>query len=155
MTYASSTSVSVEKSRAEIERTLAKYGADQFAYGWDRSAAMIGFALEGRQVRFVLPLPDRDDRIFTHTPAKNQRRTEAAAHQAWEQACRARWRALFLVIKAKLEAVESGITEFEDEFLAHILLPNGTTAGEWLRPQIESAYQTGTMPGLLAIGTGE
>jgi hypothetical protein len=30
--YAADTSVSVEKSRMEIERTLARYGADAFAY---------------------------------------------------------------------------------------------------------------------------
>lgn len=33
MAYAENTSVSSEKSRAEIERTLQKYGADQFMYG--------------------------------------------------------------------------------------------------------------------------
>ena len=36
------------------------------------------------------------------------------------------------------------------------VLPDGTTAGEWLRPQIESAYKAGTMPtSRLLIGSGE
>ncbi|WP_198651245.1 hypothetical protein [Salinicola sp. CPA57] len=69
---------------------------------------------------------------------------------AWEQACRQRWRALALVIKAKLEAVESGITMFEEEFLAHIVLPNGGTVGGWMLPQIKKSYDSGSMPPLLA-----
>ena len=31
--YAQQTQVSTDKSRAEIERTLQRYGADQFMYG--------------------------------------------------------------------------------------------------------------------------
>lgn len=62
---------------------------------------------------------------------------------------RQRWRALALVIKAKLEAVEAGITEFEEEFLAHIVLPNGGTVGQFMLPQVATAYETGQMPPLL------
>jgi hypothetical protein len=43
-------------------------------------------------------------------------------------------------VKAKLEAVESGITSFEDEFLAHVMLPNGGTVSDLLRPQLAAAY---------------
>ena len=59
------------------------------------------------------------------------------------------------MIKAKLEAVETGITEFEDEFLAHIVLPNGQTAGHWMRPQIAKAYESGSMPPLLPAPGGK
>lgn len=52
-------------------------------------------------------------------------------------------------IVAKLEAVEAGITEFEDEFLAHIVLPSGNTVGNWVRPQIAKSYATGEMPLML------
>ena len=153
--YAESTSVSSEKSRAEIERTLARYGADQFAYGWNGDQAMIGFRMHDRQVRLVLTLPDRNDDEFQRTPARRNRRTPEQSAAAWEQACRQRWRALALVIKAKLEAVAAGISEFEDEFLAHTVLPDGSTAGQWMRPQIAAAYVSGTMPAMLpALGTG-
>ncbi|HVX20921.1 MAG TPA: hypothetical protein VHB02_06220 [Acidimicrobiales bacterium] len=154
-TYASATSVSVETSRSEIERTLVRYGATAFAYGWRDEAAMIEFAAADRRVRFVLPLPARDDPAFWTTPARRTKRSSEAAYKEWEQACRQRWRALALVIKAKLEAVEAGISEFEDEFLAHIVLPDGTTAGQWLRPQIADAYETGRMPSFLPeLGSG-
>lgn len=147
--YAQNTSVSVDKSRAEIEKTLQRYGADKFVYGWDRSGAMIQFRMAGRVIEFILPLPDPNDPEFHKTPAGRRRRTSEQAHSAWEQSCRQRWRALALVIKAKLEAVESGITSFEEEFLAHIMLPNGTTVGRFILPQVAVAYDTGKMPPML------
>jgi hypothetical protein len=153
--YAENTSVSVESSRGEIERTLQRYGAASFAYGWDQERAVIEFHHQDRKIRFVLPLPDRSAREFTHTPGRHNRRSEADAYKAWEQACRQRWRALALAIKAKLEAVEAGITTFEDEFMAHIVLPDGSTFGRWARPQIAKVYEENTMPTLLALGTGE
>jgi len=148
MAYAENTTVSTEKSRAEIERTLQRYGADQFMYGWDNDRAMIGFRMANKQIRFVLPMPDRNDERFTHT-ATGRLRKEGAAYKEWEQACRQKWRALALVIKAKLEAVESGIAVFEDEFMANIVLPDGSTVSDFMLPQIEAAYRGGTMPAML------
>lgn len=159
MTYAAKTAVPVERSRAEIERVLERYGADAFMYGWNDKGAAIQFRAHGKHVRFELPLPARDDKRFTHyrRGAYHYARTEDAARKEWEQACRQRWRALTLVVKAKLEAVDAGITVFEDEFLAHIVLPDGQTAGEWLRPQIDEAYESGTMPEslMLALPAGD
>ena len=57
--------------------------------------------------------------------------------------------ALLLVIKVKLEAATAGISTIETEFLANIVLPDNTTAGEWMIPQIDHAYRTGEMPPLL------
>jgi hypothetical protein len=154
--YAETTSVAAEKSRAEIEGTLARYGADQFMYGWDAENAVIAFRMNARQVRSILPMPDKSDREFTHTPGKGLARRPEDALRAWEQATRQRWRALALVVKAKLEAVEAGITEFEDEFLAHIVLPSGQTMGQWARPRVHEAYETGLMPtSLLALPSGD
>lgn len=53
MSYAINTSVSVDKSRVEIERTLQRYGADQFMYGWDEIKAMIMFRMSGRQIKWI------------------------------------------------------------------------------------------------------
>ena len=41
--YAKGTSVSVEKSRGEIETILARYGASAFAYATNMGKAMIQF----------------------------------------------------------------------------------------------------------------
>lgn len=132
----------------EIEKTLIRYGADNFAYASASGKAMVGFTMHGRQVRFVLPLPNREE--FRLTPTGRDR-SEKSKYDAWEQACRQRWRALLLVIKAKLEAVECGISVFDQEFLANIVLPNGSTAGEFMVPQIENAYNTQKMPAMLPM----
>lgn len=147
MRYAENTSVPTERSRAEIETVLARYGAEEFGYRTSAAAAQIAFHACGRIVRFTLPLPSKDD--YRKTPAGKRERSDADAYRAWEQACRQRWRALALCIKAKLEAVECGITTFEQEFLAHIVLPNQQDVYSWLRPQIAEAYDTKRMPPLL------
>ncbi len=114
--YAERTTVSVDASRAEIERTLARWGADQFVCGWDASRAVIAFRAHGKQVRFILPLPARDDPQFTSYTRgyRTYQRSATEAERLWEQACRQRWRALALVIKAKLEAVEA-VSESDTE----------------------------------------
>ena len=145
--FAAATTVTSNTSRDEIERTLIRYGADQFMYGWQDDAAMIAFRLGDRQVKFILPMPSKAEKRFTHH--SRGVRTADAALKGWEQAVRQRWRALALVIKAKLEAVESGISILENEFLANIVLPDGSTAGEWMRPQIAEAYRIGAMPQML------
>ena len=146
--FAENTSVSVSKSKAEIEQTVERYGAGQFMSGWSGEQAVIGFTMEERQVRFVLHLPSKGDPEFTLTPT-GKGRSGDAAHKAWEQACRQRWRALALVIKAKLEAVESGISVFEDEFMANIVLPGGITVSDEVRPKLAEAYATGKHQPLL------
>lgn len=148
--YAERTEVPSDRSRAEIERTLRRYKASAFAYGWDATNATVMFEIAGRRILFRLPMPDRNAREFTHTPSRGYRRADGAIEEAYEQGVRQRWRALALVIKAKLEAVEAGITTVEQEFLAHIVLPgDGRTVGEYTLPLIAEAYETGQMPALM------
>ncbi|GAA4924688.1 hypothetical protein [Nesterenkonia rhizosphaerae] len=140
--YAKDTQVPAERSRGEIEKTLERYGADGFAYASTREKAMIEFQAGGRRVRFVLDLPQLAD--FTRTPT-GRSRTKAAAETEQAKAVRQRWRALALLVKAKLEAVESGIVSFETEFMPHTLLPSGRTVAEEIQPQIEQAYTSGAV----------
>ena len=149
--YAESTTVPSDRSRAEIEKTLARYGATTFQYGWQQDRAAIGFVMSGRQIRFILPLPDRENPGFTRTPT-GKSRTATAAEAAYEQAVRQRWRALALMVKAKLEAVASGIVTFEEEFLPHTVLPSGRTVAQEIMPAVESAYATGAVTPLQIEG---
>lgn len=151
MAYAEKTSVSVAKSKADIEELIQKAGAGQFVSGYKDNIAIIGFALSDRQIRFTLPLPDKQDNAFWYTPERRNRRSEEQAYAAWEQACRSKWRALYLIIKAKLEAVESGISTAEREFFYDIVLPDGKTVGEWMAPQLQEVYETGSMPPMLPM----
>lgn len=57
--------------------------------------------------------------------------------------------------KAKLEAVESGISVFEDEFMANIVLPGGRTVSDEVRPKIAIAYSTGGPANLLPDYSGD
>lgn len=136
--YAAQTKVPVAQTQNDIEDLLVRYGASQFARGWDGDTrAMVTFRMADRNVRMILPLPQGDP-----------------------QAVKAKWRALLLVIKAKLEAVESGILTLEEAWLPHIVLPNGRTMSEEYAPQLARVYATGEMPALLpglerkALGDG-
>lgn len=149
--YAKTTNVSSELSRLEIEKILVRYGADNFVYAISNGMALIGFTMFERQVKFILPLPKKED--FKLTPT-GRSRTENSQFEAWEQACRQRWRALKLVIQAKLEAVECGISVFEDEFMANIVLPGGQTVGDFMKPQISEAYRIGSPPQILPMLKG-
>lgn len=140
--YASQTSVSPEKSKAEIEKTLRRYGCVGFMYGWEANKAVIAFQAHDKTVKFELPMPDPDDREFRLTPT-GLTRSASSAEQAYDQATRQRWRALALAIKAKLEAVEVGIVSFEDEFLAHFVLPGGQTVGERLAGDLRALEGSG------------
>ena len=146
MSYAANTEVPADRSRGEIENTLMRYGADQFMYGWNDQGAVIQFRANERFVRFVLPMPDKEDDRFALTPGGKRRRDDDGRLKAWEQETRRRWRALALAVKAKLEIVASGISSFESEFMANIVLPGGETVGDWLSPQIDEAYKSGIMP---------
>jgi hypothetical protein len=144
MQFARDTTVSVERSKGEIERILTRYGATEFASGWKIKRALMQFRMNDRIIRFVLPLPGKEE--FSTTPSGRRSRNETATMVAWEQGCRQRWRALLLSIKAKLESAESGIEEFETAFMGQIVMPNGKTMAEIALPQIESAYKSGKMP---------
>lgn len=144
--YAANTEVPIDRTRLEIEKELRRYGASRFTTGWGRredgtEVQALEFAAHGRLIRFLLPLPSQSDPEFVSTP-KGQKRTSDAARREWERTCRSRWRALLLAIKAKLEAVEVGISEFESEFLAFVVDPrSGKTVGEELRPIIDERYR--------------
>jgi len=148
-TYARETTVSPDRSRAEIEKILSRYGATGFMYGWSERGAILGFMLNTKQFKVILQMPDKETYLRTD---KGRRRTQLQAQQAFDQATRQRWRAMALVIKAKLEAVQSQISTVESEFLSWMVLPNGQTVGQWMAPQIEGIYQGGKMPPLLPSG---
>lgn len=162
--YAHDTAVPVEKSRAEIERLVTREGAGQFmsAYDNEQGKAVIGWTMRGRMVRLSVPLPKRDEKRFRHPRSSSgngsldiyREYTAERRQELWEQACRSRWRAVGLIIKAKFEAIAAGISTFEHEFLADTVMANGATLGEWVAPQLQTMYESGSMPKLLP-GMGE
>jgi hypothetical protein len=130
--FAEGTSVDVTKSRMEVEQLLAKHGAAQVLIGSDAALrqGFVAFTLLGRQYRLLVP-------------AREAKRGKE------QQVDRERWRALVLILKAKLEVVASGMVTMEQEFLAYMVLPNGSTVGAEIAPRLAEAYDTGKMPNLL------
>jgi hypothetical protein len=125
--YAADTKVPVSQSIAEIERTVQRYGGAQFGFGVTEEQAVVAFTKEGRQVRFFVPFGNKKDAAYP----KRQRQ---------------RMRALLLVIKARLEAVESGVESFEDSFMANIVLPDGSLVSHHVKRELKAAYETGQQP---------
>ena len=149
MSFAEKTVVPVDRSKSEIERLLTRYGATSFASGWDSGRAVITFRAHDRVLRFVLPLPSPSDRRFV-----DARGDKNAARSRYEQELRRLWRALLLVIKGKLEAVESKIVSFEQEFLPYVVLPDGRTVADAVAPAVAESYRTGAVRALLPEVTG-
>lgn len=123
--FAEDTKVPISQSLSEIERTIARYDGEQFLYAVGEDRLIVGFSKEGRQVRF---------QVEQGADAQNNRRLA---------------RALLLVLKAKLEAVASGVSIFEDEFLANIVLPDGKLVAHHARGALAAAYERREMPPLL------
>ncbi len=153
--YAANTTVPVERTQAEINRLLGGHGANTRAVGADdtSSRGVIMFELGGRRIRHEVPLPNLTS-ITSRPPPRGWSRWQDARRRKWvadelAQELRSSWRGLLLLLRAKLEAVESGATTIEREFLADIMLPSGHTVGSTIKAGIETAYLTGTVPPLL------
>ena len=66
-----------------------------------------------------------------------------------EETARRCWHRLALLIRAKLEAVDSGIVTFDQEFLGYMVLPGGGTVFQDAAPAIGTAYATGVRAGIV------
>lgn len=170
MTYAKGTTVSVEKSQAELSKLLTRHGAKSCAVGRTDGFAIAYFELAARQVRLRVPLPTEALFIQAWTAeARAQRKAAWAAagmkepdrlprstaqQRTWiEAAERQRWRALILLTKAKLEAIELGLSTVGREFLADLMLPGWVTVHEEIATKILAVYETGNLPPLLGAGS--
>lgn len=130
--YAEDTAVPVERSAAEVKKRLRDAGADSIAIYEGAARSAVAFTAQGRMYRITVPI---------QPGAKNVAQEERRA-----------WRLLLLLVKAKLEAVREGATTIEREFLADMLLGDGSTVHERAAEQIRIAYETGATPRLLLEG---
>lgn len=141
--YAEGTQVEVPKTRGEIESLLVKHGATQSFTGSDHAArsGFVMFVIGGRHYRLNVPPAPQ--------PEPQRRRAGFVKAKAPEQIERERWRALLLIVKAKLEIVRAGMGTVEREFLADTMLPDGSVLGDSIEPTLASMYTTGKMMPLL------
>lgn len=140
MTYAAGTTVSVESSQQEIGRILNRYRVEEYSFGAAQGKAVVAFVIKDYPVRVAIPLPPR--------PAEGAYRKAGNGKKVpldkdWEQEVRESWRALALLIKANLEAVERGIVGVQEAFMAYLLTGNGKTVGEIVLPEYEKSLASG------------
>ena len=120
--YVRGASLSSSAFQAEIQQMLAGCGAREFRIASEHGKATVSFSLGDRRFRFVL----------SHLGSRESSSSQETARQGWRQ--------LSVLIRAKLEAVASGIVTFDEEFLAYMVMPGGATVFQASAPAITNAY---------------
>lgn len=145
--YAKNTTVPVGRSRDEIEHTLERFGASQYAWMRDseRNFVTVAFQREGIAYRLTVGMPEIAD--FRLTP-KRQVRSQSGMESEHAKETRRRFRALGLYLKAILEASETGIIDARTALVGHMLLPSGETVAEYADIEIGRALAAGQAPRL-------
>jgi hypothetical protein len=123
--------VPVDRTKGEIEAMLTDYGARHFAYFVDPKGAMVIFEVQGRRLRFNVPL-------------------EEGASPKAVRSRNQRWREFLQCVRAKLESVTTGIESFTEAFLAHMIMPDNRTVYEHVAPQIAQVAECGETKPLLS-----
>lgn len=147
MAYAENTKVPLEQSIAEIITMVRKAGAESVGQMHERDKFVIVFALGERRMKFSVPLITNWE-----GPTRARNGVDIDVKAKIEQANRQKGRALMLVVKAKLESVESGVETFEQAFLANIMLADAQTVYERMAEPIALEYRTGKVQPLMLSG---
>ena len=130
------TSVNWAKTQAGIYKMLGEIGIFEIRFTNLRDKFVLEFLVqivEGekpRAVRILVPL------AYTGEDEGKRQKELNIVH-----------RILFNHLKAKFIAIASGLTEFEQEFMAHLLIKdksgNPTTMGDMLLPQYKESIESG------------
>ena len=132
--YAKNTSVPVARSKQKIEELLVSYGIEESFSGRSPRGDGIGWKYKGKVYKMAVLIPSKDDKT----------------EKQYEQELRQRWRILFMSMKMKFEEIEGGGISFEDQFLAQMSLPDGSTVGDFMRlPENIARLKETKMPKLL------
>lgn len=152
MAYAEGTTVPIERSIVEIVRLVKGAGAERVAQYEEPGRFTVQFEIEGRMVRFRVRLPGTED--VPAVRGDGRRRTTKELLDKVDAMQRQRARALLLVIKAKLESVDSEVETFEQAFLPNVVLADGATVYERIAEPIAAEYRLGAAQPLLLSGPG-
>lgn len=150
--YATGTKVSVDKTQEDLRKLLRARGADQIMFHDDftRGYSVMAFQLRGAVYLTYLPMPDANQ--FTLSPSGRQREPSAIQSEVEKEKARLQ-RCLHLLIKAKLTAIDEGITTEEKEFFSDRVIWNQDgqqqTVYEWYAPQVEHLKREGLQPPIL------
>ena len=149
MAFAEKTDVPLERSIAEIIGMLRKAGAQRIAQYEEPDRFTIFFHMADRYVQFRVPL------VTEYRGPSRHGNGAPVDRQKWiDQRNRQKGRALMLVIKAKLESVESQVETFEEAFLANVVMADGATLYERISDRIQIEYEQGTPQPMLPDFSG-
>ena len=121
--YAEGTTVSVNASQGEIAGILMAHGVRKQGWMSSPDGDELMFELDGHSFRFQILKPTLTE-IRRDYP--NTRDERAKLDAEW----RRRWRANVLLLKAKLEFIDSGDTTLERELLPYMITAGGQTVAE-------------------------
>lgn len=118
------TSVSIEKSKRDIDDLLRKFGCRGIQWTWIDNSEILRFIHE-----FEFKGVKKGLTFEMNIPEMGKRCGRGYDKRLVRNDCQA-YRVVLHIIKAKLTAVESGVESFENEFLSKILykLPDGHTS---------------------------
>ncbi len=132
----SNTSVAMSKSKEQIEKLLKKFNVQAVRFTSFPSYALLEFVRKGKDGKL--------------TPYRITVRPKVAAYARnpsveLDRAERQVWRVAYWWLKSKIEAIDFGLVEFEEDFLPYMLLENSAggagTVAQMLRPRLEGLAQ--------------
>lgn len=141
--YAEDTSVSIGKSRGEIDDTLRRWGCQQIQWTDDytKGRARLQFLWEHDGTpyvaRFDLELPSEEELRERAIDGRSGKPSESKLRKLMDARGRPEYRQLALWIKACLNAVEAGIIDPEAVFLPWLVGKDGRTVGEVALPNLK------------------
>lgn len=159
--YASDTTVSVAKSRGEIEKLLRTWGANQMQWSDDFNEGQVMFRFfwkHGDQeytARFMLDLPTADALRETCVHARGGRFLQSKFDKEMERRGMVEHRELALLLKAIFVAVERGIITAEQVFLPFLEGADGVTVSERILPVLSKLLTPRGSKALLAAASKE
>lgn len=148
-TYAKGTTVPTIKTRMEIEALLRKLGCEELGSAESNGTATVFFRKGNWRVQMTMRLPVLKELADAHYKKHWRSLGVEAVQKLLAQREREAWRGFLLVIKAKFAALEHGVETFEEAFMPHIVLHDGTTIGQRALPKLRElvAANQPLMPG--------
>ena len=132
--YAKSTTVPIARSKQNIDELLVSYGIEESFSGRSPRGDGIGWKHKSKVYKMSVPVPSKDDKT----------------DKQYEQEMRQRWRILYMSMKMKFEEIDAGVISFEDQFLAQMSLPDGSTVADFMKlPENLKRIERTEMPKLL------
>lgn len=146
--YARGTTVTVPSTQQELAAVFSRYGVDTYGFGATPGQAVVQFEVKSLPIRVAIPLPPRPAMERVRNPKTGR---DVDAMTRWATEVREAWRALLLLVKSGLEAIERGITSADRVFMAWLVTPDGRTLDDHVLP----AYLQSLATGRLALTAGD